>query len=280
MKKFYSFALVVLSLLSCVFFSACGDKYEKLKIDVYSSDGALIEHARFVIDDTDSQETESLTIKFRNIDEDDVGQIVVYSLPNNLVSVSNYVYDDDECVVEITPEMSSNDDAKLVISHLASGKKKQIPLTIDQKSTNIDIIQDGQTPRDKYVVSIPETETAKHNLDLTKAYELKPTGSTDKIFFKVDRSHRVLNDNSIDGFDGVKLIPYTEEKGLEGVYMGFEVSSHTSETINSSSALKIYPVTFLEDYNTEQEIENQDRYQNKTISLSDVFQKGFKRKQC
>lgn len=267
MKKFYSFALIILSLFSCVFFSACGDKYKNLKIDVYSSSGALLEHARFVIDDANVGLSETLSINFKNINEEDVGQIVVYSIPNNLISVSNYTYSGNECFVEITPEMSSEKNAKLIVSHLASGKRKQIPLTIDQKSTNVEIIQDGYSLRDKYVVSIPESDKVTHNLDLTKIYELQPSGSTDEIFFKLDSSYNVRNDNTIVGLDGVKLIPLKDVDGFEKVYTGLEVSKSTAETLNASSALKIYPVTFLNGFNLEQEVDNQDQYQNKTVSI-------------
>ncbi len=271
MKKFYSFALIILSLFSCVLFSACGDKYRNLKMDIYSSEGVLLKDVRFVIDEEQVEQSQTLNIKFGNLDEE-LDQIIVYSIPNNLISVLDYKYQENSCSVVISPEMPSDGNAKLVVSHLASGKKKQIPLTIDQKSNDVQIVKRGQELNDKYLISIPkaevedETTVVTHLVDLNKTYELKPSGSTDKLFFKVSGAV-VAPDYSIVGYDGVKLIPCEDIEGFVDVYKGFEISNLAQETIDENFALKIFPVTYLKDYKDDEQVDGQDKYADKTISI-------------
>lgn len=239
MKKFYSFALILLTLFSCVLFSACGDKYKRMTMDFYSAEGEVIEVAEFMIDNY-SASKRTLGIEFSHIDAEDVGQVVVYSLPNELVTVSNYVYKDNMCYVDITPNMSSKN-AKLVVSHLASGKKKEIDLVINQKSSDLKITNST------YVVSLPtDGEQITHTMDLSKVVGLLPYGSTDDVYFKL---------KSCDA--GVTPIPLVDVKGFEDVYTGFEVSG------SSDMQATIYPVTYMKGYETE----DKDKYIDREITV-------------
>ncbi len=255
MKKFYSFALILITLFSGVLFSACANKYNNLKISYYSIEGNLMEGVRFVLDNSEEDLTQRIEVKFKNIDEDDVGQVLVYSVPNELVTVSNYSYVNKSCFVDVTPNMATEQDAKLIACHLASGKKQEIPLVIEQKSNNINVVNS------KYVVSIPKHEDVEHIVDLSKTYDMVPSFSTDDIYFKLDSSVQVGANLSLVNFDGVNLIPF---EGLDGVYKGFRVST---TAISSDVPINIYPVTYLEDYNHDSQLENVDQYENKQVSV-------------
>lgn len=224
MKKFYSFALFILSLFSCFIFSACGDKFKNLDVRLYSNDGVLLNEVNFMIEQGKSS-SKRIGVELLGIDEAEVGQIVVYSIPNELLTVNKYTYNGKMCYVDITPNMSSGENAKLVISHLASGKKKEVPLKIDQKATDLNVINSS------YIISIPKTETKEHLVDMLKVVDLQPSGSTNKVFFKCSTGLPV----------GVEIIDIEDNEDLENVFKGFKVSS----SVEDKSFVEIYPVTYL-----------------------------------
>ena len=246
MKKICSLWLILLSLFSCVVFSACGDKFKKLEMNFYSTDGIVLDVADFMIDTTNSSSSKTVGIEFSGIDEDDVGQIVVYSIPNELVTITNYKYNGNKCYVDITPNMSSGENAKLVATHLASGKKKVIDLTINQKSTDLNIINST------YIVSIPDKDKGYHTVDMSKIVSLLPAGSTDKIYF-----------NYTGTVTGVKPIVLEQDEqnafeDLKDVYTGFEVSN----SVEDGFELTIYPVTYMKGYGA-----SEKDYEKKTITI-------------
>lgn len=238
MKKFLCFALIIMSMFSCLIFSACGNEFEKLSMTFYSSAGERIDELNFVIDSSKEDCSQRISIQFDGIEQDQIGQIKVYSLPNELVIDSNYVYAGNTCYVDINPVKPNNGDAKLVVSHLASGKKAEIELNIEQKSENVNILNS------QYIISIPENES-QHIVDFSKLVSLMPVGSTDKIYFKI-----ISNDMSIEPI---------EIADLENVYSGFVLSN----SIVNNSSVKIYPVTYIDGY----ENGNLDKYQNKIIDI-------------
>lgn len=244
MKKFYSLALILISLFSCIVFSACGDKYKKLKMDFYSSDGEKLDVVEFVIDSNSLSLSKTIGIEFSHIDEDDIGQVVIYSLPNELVTVSNYKYRNNKCYVDINPNMPSGEDAKLVVSHLASGKKAQIDLQIDKKSNNLNVINS------KYLISIPQDGEKEHAIDFSQIVSLLPAGSTDKVYFKM-----ISNPANVEPIA-------LEDEALAGLYSGFKVKSSMADSTDAT-CVKIYPVTRMKGY----EDENVDKYINKEISI-------------
>lgn len=242
MKKFLCFALIIMSMFSCFIFSACSDEFEKLSMTFYSSAGEQIEEIKFVIDETKPSSLQRVSIQFDGIDQDQIGQIKVYSLPNELIIDSNYVYAGNTCYVDINPVKPNTGEAKLVVSHLASGKKAQIDLKIEQKSQNINILNSN------YIVSIPEVN-AVHYVDFSKVVSLLPVGSTDNIYFKV-----------ISNTAGIELI--AAEHG-EGMYSGFALNN----SIANGSEVTIYPVPYIADYDNG----DLDKYLNKPIKV--VFRK-------
>ena len=254
MKKFYSLALVLLSLFSCVLFSACGDKYKNLDMRIYSNDGEMLNSVNLVIDTTKSSNKKTIGIEFLNIDEEDVEQIVVYSLPFELVEVSNYIYSGNMCYVDLTPNMPSGDNAKLIVSHLASGKKKEFNLKVDKKSTSIDVVDST------YIISIPKEGEKEHFIDFSQNFSLYPMGSTDKIFFKtlpadVDGVEPI----KVKDIEGLDLQSFEVEDYLD-TYVGFKVSS----SVEDGEEIEVYPVTYMKGYEDASKI---DDYSSKVITI-------------
>ncbi|MBQ8615859.1 MAG: hypothetical protein IJ415_04760, partial [Clostridia bacterium] len=241
MKKIYCFALILLSLFSCVVFSACGNKFKDLEMEFYSSTGEVIGEANFIIDKSKTTSSQRIGIEFSGIDKQDIGQVKVYSLPNELIMDTNYVYTNNMCYVDITPVMPSSDGAKLVVFHLASGKKAEIDLNIEQKSQDLQIINS------KYIISIPDEGDTTHTVSYSNLINLIPVGSTDKVYFKI------LENNA-----GVEPIP-AEGEGLTDLFTGFKVNSAQTESTDST-CVKIYPVAYMEGYPN-------DEYTHKVISI-------------
>ena len=248
MKKFYSLALILLTLFSCVVFSACGDKYKDLKINIFATDGLAVEERIFYILYKDNKLAE-LNIEFTGIDADELGQIVVYSLPNELITVTKYSYNGLKVKVEYELNMASGNDAKLIVSHLASGKKKEISLGIAQKSSGLTL------QHSEYVVGIPKSENTIHTLNLKNVVNLLPNGSTDNIYFKIQDSSFGLQSRDI------KPIQLEGFEGYEDVYTGFEIAN----TAADGEWATIYPVTHLPGYDLDPS--SKTKYQNCLIRV-------------
>ena len=244
MKKIYSFALVLLTLLSCVVFSACGNKYKDLTMKIYSSDGRELTRANFVID-TSKDSSQTLGVEFSGIDSKDIGEIVVNAVPQELITVENYSYTGKYCYVKIKPNMSSGDDAKLVVSHIASGKKKEIGLVIDKKSTHIEL------DSSEYAIAIPQTnsEPVEHQVEFSNLVKLLPSGSTDRIYFKLAEGSSLK--------ENIKPINLTGVLGYEDVLTGFKVSP------GEDSSVEIYPITYMQGYQRGES----DPYKNLKITI-------------
>ena len=74
MKKIYTFALIFIMMLSCVVFSACGDKYKELEMSFYSTSGNSVESINLIIDnDNESFASISVGVRFSGIDSSDIG---------------------------------------------------------------------------------------------------------------------------------------------------------------------------------------------------------------
>ena len=240
MKKIYCIALVILSLFSCVLFSACGDKYKKFGMTFCSTDGEAISSLNFVLDSDKEDVSQRILIKFNNIDKDDIGEIVVFSSPENLVTTSDYVYEGKFCYLTINPEKVSESGAKLIVKHYASGKTSSIDLTIKQKS------KDVQINFKNYLVSIPTVKANTHYVDFNKVLNLIPQTSTDNVYFKLATGETLLY--------GVTAIAV---EGKEGCFSGFNVPVGIDEF-----KVNIYPVTYHEGYDLES-----NKYASKIITI-------------
>lgn len=203
--------------------------------------GQVVDSVEFLIDKNKQSEQTQLGIKFSGIDEKDIGQVVVYSMPNELITVTNYQYVNDMCYVTLKPNMSTSY-AKLVVSHLSSNKTASINLKIDQKSSDLTLLHSN------YIVSIPDDgeDNYEHIIEAKKLVNLLPAGSTDKVYFKL--APEAL---SVSGVTPIYEVIDDEESDL---IKGFNVAPGISE-----GEIKVYPVARLND--------EQDEYLNKVISV-------------
>ncbi len=240
MKKFYSLVLIIVATLSCVFLSACGNKYKNLSISFYSSRGENISAVEFLLDRSKQDfeyPTQTIGIQFDGIKQKDLGQVQVFSEPYELTEVSNYRVNGNMVFVDVRANMASTN-ARLTAVHMSSGKKQSVPLVIEQKSASLSVNQSLT-----YIISIPESteELVMHSVDMRKLVSLYPGGSTDKLFFKT-------NSNLPLGVDLINVTQYEEYKELEGayenVYSGFKVTSN----VQHGETITVYPVTYLKGY--------------------------------
>ena len=180
MKKIYSFALLLLTLFSSALFFACGNKYKDLDMSFYSQDGEAISSLNLTLDSNNENKANAkVCVKFSGIDEEDIGQIVAYSTPNELVTISNYNYDGASVWFNVSANIPSLENAKLMVRHLDSNQLKSIDLKINQKSTNL------QINNANYIISIPTIENVetRHIMQTSSVLSLHPAGSTDKVYY-------------------------------------------------------------------------------------------------
>lgn len=231
MKKITTFALIILSLFSVVLFSACGDKYKKLKMEILSTSGQAIEELVLIKDsNAPKKATERIGIKFSGIDEDDIGQVAVYSIPGELFTTSNANYNGNYYYVDINATKPST--GELIVKHMATGKTVSTKLRIEQKADEL------LTRNERYVVAVnglSEGQTITHTINAKNLASLIPTTSTDKICFKVGDDSNLpanikVNTETIDGQDYV---------------IGFEISYNE---ILSLGSIDLIPVTKMQGY--------------------------------
>ncbi len=251
-KFFLCCVLMLMTLFSCVIFSACGDIYKDLKINIYSADGEIMEVLNLVIDPSKESSSQRIGIEFAGIEPEDIGQVKVYSEPYELITDTHYTYNGNMCYVDVNPVMQSSGNAKLIVSHLASQKTKEIPITVKKKSEDVKITNS------KYIISIPNDGEVDNNhvIDFSSLVRMMPDNmlpgvGTDNVYFKV--MNNVLP-------SGVEALTALHGEFGE-IYSGFKVSSSTAESTDDT-CVKIYPVTFLNG-----EIENEDKYVDKVISI-------------
>jgi len=230
MKKITAFALIVLSLFSVVLFSACGDKYKKLKMEILYSSGEAVEELVLIKDgNAPKKSTERIGIKFSGIDEDDIGQVAVYSVPSELFTTSNANYNGNYYYVDINATKPST--GELVVKHLATGRTVSTKLRIEQKS------EDLVTRSERYIVALnglSEGQTRTHTINAKNLIALVPSSSTDNIYFKEYENKLPTNVRKIEEtIDGKVFVT------------GFEISY---DDILSTGSIKLIPVTKMQGY--------------------------------
>ena len=253
MKKIYTFALILFSMISCIIFSACGDKYSDLDMKFYSLNGDAISSINLVIDNA-NQDKQSTTIgvKFLNIDESDIGKVEIYSSPRELITVSNARLENDTYYVDIDANMVSGKDGKLIVKHYASGKTASINLIIGKKSNEI------STNDNSYIISIPENENKEVLINSNGIVNLKPSGSTDNVYFKLKDNTNIQNLN----------FKYADIDSDDSLIEGFLVGSN----VPIGSELIMYPVTYMEGYEITEYPQNEIRFKFiKTLDNENVY---------
>lgn len=228
MKKKCTFALIFIMMLSCIIFSACGDKYEDLEMTFYSTSGNRVESVNLIIDD-DNADLQSVRVgvRFSGIDDSDIGEVEIYSSPSELISVSNERLENDTYYADISANVAKGS-GKLKVKHESSGKEVSIDLTITRKATGI------VSSSDTYVVSIPDTGDREVHIDASQVVTLLPesTGASDSVYFKV-------KDNS-----SVQNVSFISSEVDSSLIEGFTINSN----VPNGAELLLYPVTYLDGY--------------------------------
>ncbi len=249
MKRFSKIFVILIAVMSCCFFTACGSKYKDLKMKVYDEDGSIMNSVSLLIDkDHPEESTMDLTIKFSGIDKKDIGAIMVYSNPIGLIKVENddYRYGGKNC--NITLVANKADKGELVVRHLSSNKKLTIPLVVDKKTEGIEVVNKN------YIVDTSNTE--KRNINLNEMFNLS-SGATDLKMFKViDKPAGVKLHNSYiegDSYNGESLEYFTgielESNEVAGIMEICPVTMMRGEVVEYSDEMMIHFVKTLKNEN-------------------------------
>lgn len=229
MKKLYSFALLILVLMSSVILSACGTNYDNLSMSFVSLSGTSIERVELNIDknnDDLNNDTVRIGVRFDGISEGDIGNIIVQSRPSGLVTVSNYVYEGNIVYFTIRANNPTTG-ATLEVKHLSSDKTASCNLYIGQKSTDITVLSN------RYIISIPEEGSKDSIIDASSLVRLYLNGSTDNIYFTS------LNASSLQNVEFI-----TTNVDNQNYITGFRLNSNVTD----GDRVTLYPVTYMNNY--------------------------------
>ncbi len=226
MKKIYTFALIFVTLLSCIIFSACGDKYANLEMRFYSSSGEALSSVNLVIGSNEELQTATIGVQFLGIDVSDIGEVQIYSTPSNLISVSNQRLENDTYYADISADLRGT--GKLTVLHGSSGKTASIDLNVDRKSTSI------STTDDTYIISIPDSGQKDILINSSELVSQIPNGSNDTVYFKVK------NDATLQNVQ----FKYVNINSDNTLIEGFVID----ENVQEGAELILYPVTYMQGY--------------------------------
>ena len=213
---------MMLTLLSCFVFSACGDKYKKLSMSFYE-DGRSVSSINLMLEEeNDFQDEIEIGVKFSGIKQKYIDD-VIFEFPNAIGLLSNqrqegkYVY----VTLTVNTPIEESENVYLKAIHVASGKSKSVKVTVSQKSNDIQLL--NQT----YIISIPSVGTNSHEIDVAKIVKLLPEGSSDDVMFAQTAV-----------FDKNKFVPI-----MEGDYIkGFTINS----SITPGDKIEgLYPITLI-----------------------------------
>lgn len=140
MKKFALILTTFLVLITSMFFSACGKDYSKIKIECNRESLNLTIH----------EESERQGVIFEISGVKSWGKVSVDSKPSGAVTVEEVKTDGKKCYVIVKGVQPTDNEAELIITHLASGKQGSIPLTVGLK------LQDVESNGKSLVVDIPD----------------------------------------------------------------------------------------------------------------------------
>ena len=137
MKKAIRVILMFIAVLSCTIFSACKNKYDDLSMTFISVDGTELKDVNLVFDESNAEPSIRIAVKFDGIKQKEIGDVVVYSAPNERVYVKDYTYSENYCFVTVEANVVGTGD--LVAVHLNSNKKYSIPITVKQKAKDVEV---------------------------------------------------------------------------------------------------------------------------------------------
>ena len=226
MKKTSKILCLILALFICAFFPACKGRYDKLKMSFYLNDGTQINELRMVMDENNvnNLSTQKIYVQFDGIKEKYIGDVLFYAEPNDRVEISNITQEGNKYFA--TVNALSQGAGKIYIKHLTTGKTSSINLIVDKKSTSVTKLTN------EYFISIPKGEET-FNFDVAS---LVAQNGSDQIGFRLDANSYKPN--------GVEFIEteFNEDIVLTGLQL--------STNISHGATLTVYPVSYMEGYET------------------------------
>ncbi len=240
MKKSGRIICLVLALFMCVFFSSCKVKYDNLKMSFYSATGKAIDSVRLLIDENNTDNNLNQTriaVQFDGIKAKYIGDVLLYSLPSDLINISNCNLEDNKYFATISTNGESGS-GKIYAKHLTTGKTKTLNLLVDKKTNQLTNLID------EYVVSIPDSE---------QDFYFDPTvlisqNGTDKVAFKI------ATGSSLPTGATALTTDLNETPVVNGLHLTSSVAHGTS--------VYVYPVSYMDGYD---EI---DEYADARIKIS------------
>lgn len=226
MKKTSKILCLILALFMCAFFPACKGRYDKLKMSFYLNDGKQINEVHLVMDDTDtgSLSTQKIYVQFDGIKEKYIGDVLFHAEPADRVEISNITQEGNKYFATVN---ALNEGAgKIYIKHLTTGKTSSINFVADKKSTSVTKLTN------EYFISIP-------NVDETLNFDVESLitqNGTDQIGFRLD-----ANSNKPNGVEFIET-KFNEDIVISGLQL--------SNNISHGTTLTVYPVSYMEGYET------------------------------
>ena len=248
MKRFYCFALVLLTLLASVYFSACGNKYKNLNMQFVNVDGEQVSSVELVIDANNPEKAQArLGVKFSGIKTADIGNVSVWCVEGKAI-VSNASFSGDTYYFTLSAENVSNIGAdKVKVIHLSSKKEIELDLSIGKKATTL------SANKKNYIISIPYQASRTMSVDASLLVNID---GTDEVGLVLDTT----------SFDTGLTATY---KTVGGVSMldKFTITSDLEDGYN----VLAHPVCFMDGYDVLYADEPTSPEQNNLVNL--VFKK-------
>lgn len=243
MKKTGRIICLILTFFVCAFFSACKIDYSGLKMGFYSNSGQAIDSVRLLIDPAKANEhldQQTIAVAFDGIKEKYIGEVLVYTMPEELAVVSNQNLEGNKCFFDLSAVEAGS--GKIIVKHMSTGKQTSLDLVVDKKTTTV------ATKVQEYVVAIP-SENQAYYFDQD---QLITQNGSDQIGFKLASStmpNGVLPlTTEFEGIDDSNI--------LQGLVLGANIRHNESITI--------YPVGYMQGY------DDIDEYQTQTIKITFV----------
>ncbi len=224
MKKTAKIICLILTLFVSALFSACKVNYNKLKISFCSSDGNSISQVRMIIDEEREESAKTkFAVQFDGIKQKNIGDVLIYSVPNDLVAIEETYLEDNKYFVNLQANIQGT--GKIYAKHLTSGKTGAIDLVVDKKTKSLNKIVD------EYIVAIPQTDSTQ--IFEFPFDELLGQDGTDKLGFRLASGQMPT---------GVELS--FAGSSFDNAATGLQLSNN----IEHNSSVTLYPVSFMQGY--------------------------------
>ncbi len=206
MKKLSLLFMTMLLLVSGVIFSACGDKYKDLEIK------ANVEQVKLVLDDNLLSYNNDLVFEASGVKS--WGELSIASEPSGLVKAT-YAVRGNKCYARIDALQPTGTGAKLVVTHLGSGKNIEIPLVIGRK------LQTLEGANNLMIVSLHDVGVDGKEIELSATDLLiaEPSNYTDDIVWQIAEDGGEIEGVDVisyDDEDNRVVQPFKKDAGVSG----------------------------------------------------------------